>query len=163
MQSFSSFLFSDNACLNSRCQCCTMVLTYAVAPSSVRTGCWQMQAVLPGRLVLQKCTYKCSSSNIISLTRINCCKLKSQFDILFTSRKTQLNITSYIWSKLNREFQIFQSIGKCQVHIHRAQLFKCWDCMLQFSSKHFVSPPSPNPHKAQHKQCNYKIKFRRNL
>ena len=89
--------------------------------------------------------------------------MKSQFDIYFTNRKTQLNITSYTWSKLNREFQIFQSIGKCQVHIHRAQLFKCWDCMLQFSSKHFVSPPSPNPHKAQHTQCKYKIKFRRNL
>jgi hypothetical protein len=46
--------------------------------------------------------------------------MNSQFDIYFTRRKTQLNITSYTGYKLNREFQIFGSTVKCQVHIHKA-------------------------------------------
>jgi len=43
--------------------------------------------------------------------------MKSQFDINFTSRKTQLNIRMYracITSyTLNEEFQIFRTVGKC--------------------------------------------------
>jgi hypothetical protein len=86
--------------------------------------------------------------------------MKSQFDIYFTSHKTQLNVTSYTCSKLNREFQIVRSVAKCQVHINKAQLFKCWDSMLQFSSKYFVSPPSPKSNKEQHRQSTYKVIFR---
>jgi len=68
--------------------------------------------------------------------------MKSQFDMYFTSRKTQLNITSYTCSKLNRENQIFRSTGKCQVHIHKTQLVKCWECLIEFSSKRFnLHPP----------------------
>jgi hypothetical protein len=48
--------------------------------------------------------------------------MNSQFDIYFTIRKTQLNIINYIRSKFIRQFQIFRSVGKCQVHIHKAQM-----------------------------------------
>jgi hypothetical protein len=78
-------------------------------------------------------------SHVFSAVNMN-----SQFDIYFTSRKTQLNIINYIRSKFIRQFQIFRSVGKCQVHIHKAQMDKCWACLIEFSSKYFVSPPSPN-------------------
>jgi hypothetical protein len=68
-------------------------------------------------------------------------RIKSQFDIYFTNIK-QLNKK---WSKLNEEFHIFRSVGKSQVHIHNAQLVTCWEYLIEFSSKNFVFPPSPNP------------------
>ena len=87
---------------------------------------------------------------------LNAVNIKSQFYIYFTSRKTQINITC---SKLNWELQIFGSIRKCQVYIHKAQLVKCWECLIQFVSKHFVSVPPANPNKAQDRQFKYKVKF----
>ena len=133
--------------------------TYAVALSSVRPGWWHQHAALECMLVPQRVTCKISSSNIISVARIKCRKYKIQFDIYFSSRKTQLNITSCTCYKLNRELQIFWSIGKCQFLIHKAQLVKCWKYLIEFSSKNFVSPPSPNPNKEQNRQCTYKLKF----
>jgi len=56
-----------------------------------------------------------------------------------------MNKISCTWSKLNEVFQIFQSVGKCSFHIHKAQLVKCWEFVIEFGSKHFVSAPSPNP------------------
>jgi len=70
--------------------------------------------------------------------------MKSQFDIYFINRKVFLNKTNYTWSKITREFQIFRSIGKCQVYIHKTQLVTCWECLIEFSSKYFVPPPSPH-------------------
>jgi len=71
-------------------------------------------------------------------------RIKSQFDIYFTQIK-QLNKISYTCSKLNEEFRIFRSVGNCSFHIHKAQLVKCWEFFIEFSSRHFVSAPSPNP------------------
>jgi hypothetical protein len=69
-------------------------------------------------------------------------RIKSKFDIHFTNIK-QLNKT---WSKEKEEIQILRSVGKCQVHIHNAQLVTCWQCLLEFISKNFVLRPPPNPH-----------------
>ena len=88
---------------------------------------------------------------------LNAVNMKSPFDIYFICRKTQLNITSYTCSELNRKIQIFRSIGKCQVH--KAHLVKCWLCIIEFSSKYFVSPPSPNRNQDQHIHCTYNVVF----
>ena len=83
-------------------------------------------------------------------------RIESQFDIYFRNINNWNN-----WSKLNEEFQNFRSAGKYQVHIHSAQLVTCWECLIEFSSKNFVFPPSPNPDKEQRIQCTYNLTFRR--
>ena len=109
MLSFSSFLFSDNAYFNFRCHCFIREHTYEVAPSSVRCVWWQQHTAFLGGLVPHKVASKnSSSSNIISLARITCCKYEFTiwYTVYFTSRKTQLNITSYACHTLNQEFKI---------------------------------------------------------
>jgi len=133
MQSFSSFLFSNNTFFNSRCHCYIRVLTDALAPSSVWTGCWQRQVALSCRLVPQKITCKFSPLNILSLARIKCCKYEIIFWYLFHKSNTQINKTNSTGSKLKWEFQISLSIGKYQVHIQKTQLVKCWECLIEFS------------------------------
>jgi hypothetical protein len=143
MQSFGAIYFIYNAYLHFRCQCLLRVFTYALAPSSVRIGYWQMQPALPGRLVQHKVTWKFRRHHTSYLSHVlSAVNIKSQFYIYFRSRETQLNITSYTCS-----------IGKCQVHIHKAQLFKWWECLIEFSSIYFVFPTSPKSNKEKHRHC----------
>jgi len=78
-------------------------------------------------------------SNVLSAVN-----MKSQFDIYFTSHKTQPHKTNYTCSKLNEEFQISVSIAKCQFHIYKVQLVKCWEFFMELILKYFVPPPSWN-------------------
>jgi hypothetical protein len=144
MQSFSAFLFSDNGNLNFRCQCGVTMYTYAVAPSSIRAGWWQRHTVLLRRLIPQKVTVHFLHQTSYLSHVLTTVPIKSQFDIYFTNTRNWIKL-SYTWSKLNEGFLKFRSNAKCSVHIHKAQVVKCWECLTEFNSKHFVSPPSPNP------------------
>jgi len=77
--------------------------------------------------------------------------------LIFISQVVKHNICS----KLNREFQIFDSIGKYQIHIEKEQLVKFWNAFIELGSNNSVTPPSPNPNFKQHMQCTYNVKFRK--
>jgi len=73
-------------------------------------------------------------------------------------RHHQTTYLSHVVSVVN--ISIIRVRWKYQVHIHKAQLFKCLECLVEYSSKYFVSQPSAKTNKEQQKQCTYQVKFR---